>query len=176
MTWSTPATFTAAAVLTAAQLNTNLRDDMAFLYGGASGTAPGFATRQNAVTACANGTETTIIFQVADQNIDTMYATGTGIATIPASRTGLWLFTATLEWASNVTGTRGLQIETSTASKSAWNWLSAATDGTGRQNAAVLYYMTAADTVFVQGRQSSGGSLNTAGTVTCTFSGRFLGG
>ena len=173
MAWVTPATFVAAAVLTAAQLNQNVRDNTAFLYGGSAGTAPGFSAYQNAVTACANGTETTILFQATDENIDTMYATGTGIATVP--RAGLWLFTGTLEWASNATGTRAIHLETNTANRGAWKWMEASTDATGRESAALLVYLAASATVKCRGRQSSGGSLNTSGTISSAFAGRWLG-
>jgi hypothetical protein len=173
MTWTTPATAVAGSVLTASFLNTNVRDNLNYLYGSASGTAPGFAARANAVTSIPNSTETTVVFQVADQNIDSMLATSTGVATLP--RTGLWLLTAQIEFASNATGNRGLHLVTSSG-LGPYSWVTAAVDNAGKISAGTVLLLNSGTTVSAKAIQTSGGALNTSGGNGCIFAGRWLGG
>lgn len=172
MAWVAPRTYVAAAVLTAAQLN-ETRDSLKYLYGGTgSGEKGSFAARQNAVTSITNGVDTTVIFQTEDRDNESAYNNATGVWTCAV--TGLYLFTATVAFASNATGVRGVLILQSNG-LFARNWVTAATDSTGHCSASVIFLVTAPATVQVKAYQSSGGALNTQGGNDCTFSGVWVG-
>jgi hypothetical protein len=135
------------------------------------GTMPHFVARQNAVTSCTNGADTTVIFQQEDTDTDSQYNPATGVFT--CSKAGLWLFTAALTFASNATGVRTIKLINSNSLES-HSSAAAPTANTGDVSTAMAMLMAVGQTIQVKAFQNSGGALNTAGNNTCLFSGVLL--
>lgn len=131
-----------------------------------------FIARQNAVTATVNNVDTTVVFQAEDLDPDSQYNSATGVFT--CSKPGIWLFTASLRFASNATGIRLCRITNSNGITSQSSVTSAALAGTGECSTSMIMNVTVGQTIQVKALQSSGGALNTLGDNTCLFSGSLL--
>jgi hypothetical protein len=97
------------------------------------------------------------------------WSAATHTYTIPAGESGLWLFSATMQWAANSTGTRGVSIN-----GNVWHFSPSSSDpgSVGREEVSYLGYFTAGQTANVSVYQSSGGALNTgSGFPVVAFSG-----
>ncbi|MGZ6836783.1 MAG: C1q-like domain-containing protein [Blastococcus sp.] len=162
-------TFTDGNLLTAGQLNSNVRDATNFLIGGAAGRRPTFRVTRNATQSIANATEVQVLWDTVITDTDSGYSTGTGLYTINTA--GFWLFQASTFWAANGTGNRAIHL--AGASTDAWEWMAATVDGNGRTSVAFVINMAANQTVASTVYQTSGAALNFAGGAN-TFGGVWL--
>ena len=89
MAWSAPRTWVATNVLTAAQLNTDVRDNMLWL-----GTRKGFKIRRVANQAITTATLTAVSFDTEDSDTDAFGAVTATTYTIPTGLDGLYAITA----------------------------------------------------------------------------------
>lgn len=165
-----PRTWVTGEVVTAAEMNTDIRDAVKFLLGGASTRKPSFRTHLSAVVSIANNTTATAIWNTADEDTDSGYSTGSGLYTVATA--GLWVFNARSLWASNAAGTRILAMRVNSVSSST-QFVSAAVDGFGRSSTTLVARCAVSDIVDATVFQSSGGALN-FGTGEAGFAGAWI--
>lgn len=104
MPWTTPTTFVSGNVLTAAQMNTDVRDNTNFLY------SPPMAVVQRSTNqVIATGTVTYISFNTEVKDTDGIWAIGVPTRIEP-NTAGLYLIVASGFFASNATGVRDLTV------------------------------------------------------------------
>lgn len=88
MAYTTPATWVAGAVLTAAQLNTQLRDNVSFLAN-----PPACRVYHNAAQTLVNNTPLTVAFNSERYDTNTMHDTSTNNSRITFNTAGLYVVT-----------------------------------------------------------------------------------
>lgn len=152
-----PRTWVTGEVVTAAEMNTDIRDAVKFLLGGASSRKPSFRVSRAANQSIANNTTTTILWDTTGEDTDSGYNSGTGIYTVATA--GLWLVTTSAVWASNGTGQRLLTIQQNGGNQSVL-YIGVTFDTFGRSSLAVLLRAGVGDTFNSQVNQTSGGALN----------------
>lgn len=151
-------TFTAGSILTAAQLNTNLRDAINFLIN-----APVCQCRQTVGQSIANTTAQSITFDTEDVDNDGMHSTVTNTDRLTAVTAGRYTLGGGVSYPANGTGSR----------EADWFVNATVVNGGGASipatAAAVQYVATRAISVFLNvgdfitlgAFQSSGGALTT---------------
>lgn len=163
MAWTTPATFTTGNVLTAAQLNTNVRDNTNFLFD-----PPMVLATRTTAQSIPNATSTGVLFTATDiYDTDTMHDPSGAPGNIVINTAGVYDLWASVEWAANATGMRrtDLQVSTGGARKLAFQTDSNATSGqNSAQSLTGTWKFTAADTASINVFQNSTASLNLLGT------------
>lgn len=162
MAWSAPRTWVATNVLTAAQLNTDVRDNMLWL-----GTRKGFKIRRVAVQSIATGTTTAVTFDTEDSDTDAFGAVAATTYTIPTGLDGLYAITADAVFAAAAGTTPFLRIIAGGVSHD-FPMASAVSDG----SATVVVPLAATNTIGVSVFQNSGGSVNVTATLWANFVGR----
>lgn len=166
-------TWVTGEVVTAAEMNANIRDAGQYLTGGSAAQRPTFVARQNAVTSMTNGVYTTMLHGQVDRDTDSSYAPGSGQFFVNTA--GLFLFVATFAFANNATGSRGGRLLCNNGMQSVSAILAAAEDSLGHCTCAFLGIMGAGThTMVAQGLQTSGGALNSSGNNDSTFSAAWL--
>ena len=178
MAWSAPATFTTGNVLTAAQLNTNLRDNTLWLHD-----PPGCQisrTASIAITSSTAGVELTL--GVINYDTDTMTGTANRIVTHTA---GVYNFSFNVEWAAQSGGGRVAAIVAAASGQNvAVSYTAPA--GTAAANTCSGDYVCTASQVFEQNVwQNSGSTVSvlgtsiaspiTGGNAACNFSAHWIG-
>lgn len=164
MAWTTPPTFAAGTVLTAAQLNI-LSDDLTYLYGIAQGvTFSGAQVTRGANQSISTSTDTNISFDTENLDYGGWYSSGTAVivpaGAIPASYTTIAvLLFASVKFATNGTGKRRITILKNGSSVGSWK-VSALDDDTTDIVLPEVTTAAAADTFAIQVWQNSGSSIN----------------
>ena len=159
-TWATPRTWVAANVLTAAQLNVDVRDNGDYM-----GTSKPNCRAFNSANISHTTSGTTQALTFDSERYDRgsgMHSTSvnTGRLTVPTGCGGVYLVGGCIEWASNITGYRELGVRLNGASLIV-DLSHPAVNGTvTRQNVGCLYQLTAGDYVELVCNQNSGGALN----------------
>lgn len=159
MAWTTPKTFAVADVLTAADLNAYVRDNTKWL-----GTdRPHCRVRNSAnISHTSTGNYQALTFDSERVDVGAMHDTvsNTGRITVPSGGDGFYAIGGQIEFASNATGRRGIQIRlngtTVIAREESANL--GANDHTC--TIATVYQLAAGDYVELMGLQASGGNLN----------------
>ena len=151
MAWTTPSTYVAGAILTAASLNTNVRDNTGFLF------KPPMCVVSRASQTFANGTTANIEFTDAETvDTDAMHVT-TPVATatrITIVTPGVYVLTANTNWGS-ATGRKILRfIKNGTVDGPQ----SDIESGQGQSISWTTSFL-AADFIQVLGYQNSGGGI-----------------
>lgn len=170
MAWTSPPTFVTGNVLTAAQMNTNVRDNTNFLH-----SPPGcLATRATAFSV-ATGTLTVVPFNGTDMyDTDSMHDPSGAPNDIVINTSGVYLVTASIFWAGNGTGARWMDIIQSGAGANielAGAHDSGPTSGiASAQSVAVPYkFTTSANPINVAVNQTSGGALSITNSSATTL-------
>lgn len=161
MSWTVPATYSTGQVLTAANLNTYLRDNM----NAVGGLDKAYVRVYNsAVQSVGTSSITAITFDSEREDTQNIHSTvtNTGRLTIPAAWDGMWLFGGQILWAGNATGVRAiwLRINGGTDLVGAVFPNSAAAQNDGGE-VTTFNRFVAGDYVEVTVWQNSGGNLNT---------------
>src|SRR5258708_5416175 len=105
MAWTSPHSWNVGEIVTAAQLNTTLRDNMNFLY-----TPPAFRCYNSTDGNPSNDATTAHAFDSNRFDTDTMHSTVTNNTRGIAKTAGKYMFGGTVEFAANVNGHRELQV------------------------------------------------------------------
>lgn len=158
MAWTAPATWVAGNVLTAAQLNTQLRDNMKAAMGADKASCRVFnSTAQTIPTA----TLTTLTFDSERWDSQAIHSTvsNTSRLTIPASWTGQYFTGAHVAWV-NGTGVRGTFIYLNATYFITGQVIPYDANLNASCSPSTLYGVVAGDYLEVQVYQSSGGNLN----------------
>jgi|SRR5690348_8448631 len=164
-TWTTPRTWVAGELVTAAMLNTHVRDNLNALYSG----VPGFRVRKAADTAgLTSGSLTPITFDTEDYDTDSLHdnVTNPTRITFSAVTAGVWDIRAHVQWVSNATGDRQLQFRVNGGANAIALAREPAVNGAvTAQVLATLYRFANGDYLELHAAQNSGGALAINGGV-----------
>jgi hypothetical protein len=114
MAWTTPKSWASNEVVTAANMNSHLRDNMNWL----ANDKPRCQGNRTAAQSIPNTTDTAVAFNTADSyDVGAMHDTVTNNTrfTVPTGGDGLYQVEAWGDWAANATGTRALYLRTNGA-------------------------------------------------------------
>jgi hypothetical protein len=170
-------TWVTAQLVTAAQMNSNIRDGVNFVL-----STPVFEGRQTAAQPIATGTNVGITFDAEDIDTDNGHSTSVNTTRYVAQTAGRFRVGGGVSWVANATGRRA----------AIWFVNSAATAGSEANMATAVnaqpcatparsktLFMNIGDYVELAGLQDSGGSLNTgsavAGSLQCNMSVQWIG-
>lgn len=162
MPWTTPKTWAAGEVLTAANLNLYLRDNTEIL--GAS--RPSARVYQTGTQTLTTGTQTTLTFDTETFDIGSTHSTSVNTERLTAPNAGLYLVVATLGMAANGTGFRRLTIFNQSAAPLASQVITPSGSWQHEQTVTAITRLAANDYVYAQAQQTSGGNLATVATYT----------
>ena len=161
-TLPTPRTWTVGELLTAAKLNTDLRDGLLFLFN------PPLCSLQTGSTtqSIANNTTTDIVFSTAASAIelvdsDGMHSLVTNTARVTAVTAGWYKTDGLVAYALNGTGSRSAIIARNGAGQQEAAFHTSATVGI-RAPIAAHNFLSVGDYITLQAVQQSGGALSTA--------------
>ncbi len=151
-------TFAAGQKLTAGQLNTYLRDNLAFLARppACSIFDSGVATPTGAQTALAGTSEN------YDWAETPMHSNVTNPSRITAPVSGLYLASATISWVANATGNRQASLLVNGTTGYEGDLVPAASGNSTSCHVTHTLELSAGDYVEARSLQSSGGNLSTA--------------
>lgn len=164
MAWTTPPTFTAGTVLTAANLNI-VSDDLVYLKGITDGvTFSGVQVTRGANQSIATSTDTNISPDTENLDSGGWYSSGTAVVVpagaIPSGFTTIAVLVfASVKFATNGTGKRKVSVMKNGTSFGSWK-VSAIDDDTTDIQISEVVTVAAGDTVAVQVWQNSGSSIN----------------
>lgn len=95
MAWTTPRTWVAGEVLTAALLDTHLRDNLAAAHGAA---LPRVRATASSTAGIAHNTNTLVVFDAETFDTDTMHDNSTNPSRITFTTAGLYQVVAVVSW------------------------------------------------------------------------------
>ena len=163
MAYSTPSTFVAGNVLTAAQLNTNLRDNIAWM----ATDSPACRAYNNANISISNaaaapGTAITLNSERFDNAAIHDTGSNTSRLTVPSGAGGKYIMGCGGSWAASAGGNyRQTRIELNAAATNIGIDTRDGSAGHLSESAwCTVYALAAADYVELYARQDSGGALN----------------
>lgn len=158
MAFTTPATFVANDVLTAAQLNTYLRDNVAWL----ATDSPSARVYHDANQSLNNTTETALSFNSERFDNASVHSTSSNTSrlTIPSGGGGKYLIGGAIVYEGNATGVRGCHMRLNATTDWSQSVLNAASSGATQFTVTTAVTTSAADYWTMIGYQSSGGALN----------------
>ena len=171
MAWTTPATFTTGNVLTAAQMNTNVRDNSNFLH-----SPPGCLAIRSTAQSISNNVLTAVSFTGTDvYDTDSMHDPVGAPTVLSLNTVGVYLVTASVQFAANATGARWMAVTNSAAggTEIAGAKDSGPTSGINSiLSASAVVLATPIGSQFgVSVQQTSGGSLSITNASTTTLTG-----
>lgn len=162
MPFTTPKTWAVSDVLTAADTNTYIRDNVGWL---ATDKPRCRARNSAAISHTSSGNYQALTFNSERVDVGSMHDTSTNTSrlTVPTGGGGFYMIGGTIEFAANSTGRRGIQVRLNGTTVLARNEAGSQTTdypitiSTG-------YQLAAGDYVELMGLQASGGSLNMLAT------------
>lgn len=154
MAYVTPRTWVAGAVLTAAQLNQDIRDNVTFLAN-----PPACRVYHNAAQSIANAAETPVAFNSERFDTDSMHDTATNNTRITFNTAGIYVVTFSGQWASDVDGIRQATIKLNGATHLAFD-VRPALSGTYGFHVSTVYKFAAASYVEATVFHVAGAALN----------------
>jgi len=157
MPYTTPKTWASGDVLTAADLNTYVRDNVAF-----NANPPKCRVFNSAAISAANAVDVLVTLDSERFDTDTMHSTTTNPERITFTTAGTYLVGASLAWSDNAAGSRVIYIRRNGVNRI----VQQSTTGTGVANnpiaASTLFYFAANDYVELFAFQNSGSVLTIA--------------
>lgn len=176
MAWTTPKTWTVGEVVTAANMNTHVRDNLTFLANPAR-----VKTKRSATQNISHNVITILTWDQEYYDTQNMHSTTslTNRLTVPSGWDGNWHLELDLEFAANATGFRGIHIVHSTSGGSATIIAKNYLPNTGVAVAAILHCSTdyaavAGDYFYAEAWQTSGGTLATGFAAWDSLSARWV--
>lgn len=155
MAWTTPRTWTTDEIVTAAFLNTHLRDNLTFLY-----SPPVIRVATTAAVSITNNSTTTVNLDAEGFKRDITHSTVTNSSRVTFANTGIYTLTLQVDWDANATGRRYASILLNGTTTIRNQSMAPASGGQATNQLALSYEFDATDYVQVQVYQDSGGSLN----------------
>lgn len=158
MAWTTPITFTTGNTLTAAQMNTNVRDNSNYLFD-----PPMCLAQRTASQSITTGTQSAIVWNGTNlYDTDSMLS---GTQFLVFNTAGVYDVWTSIEWVANATGMRRAEIQVAGPKKLAFDTDSSTTSAqNSAQNAKGQWKFAAGDNAEVWVYQTSGGNLSVLGT------------
>lgn len=163
MAYTTPRTWVANETLTASNLNTHVRDNIAWL----ATDAPCCRVYNSAnISIATSGSPQALTFDSERYDVGGCHSTSvnTGRITVPSGAGGKWRFGASIEFASNATGYRQVFIRLNGGSALAAVQVPAVSGVATQLNVSGEYSLSAADYLEVVVTQTSGAALNVTAT------------
>lgn len=159
MAWTTPRTWVAAAILTAAQLNTDIRDNENFLFN-----PPQCRAFNNANISITNNLDTILGLNSERWDSGTpsnnMHDNTTNNSRIICRVAGLYLISGHISWAANATGKRYLQLRLNGATGIAETYERPTVSEVATMSVSTTYQLAVNDYVEMRCYQDSGAALN----------------
>lgn len=158
MAWTSPSAhiFAVAEVVSAATMNTYIQSNLGFL-----GTPPSVQVFNTTVTTVPTSTNTIMPFNNERFKTDAgMHSNVTNNDRIICTVTGKYAITASIEWAANNTGVRGLLVVINTSNIIAAVNQQACQGGPTQQNVSTIYGLNATDFIDIYAVQTSGANIN----------------
>jgi hypothetical protein len=156
MPFTTPKTWTTNEVVTAANMNTHLRDNMAFV-----GSPPSCSVFNSGPQSVPNASFTAMTANSERWDTDGMHSTVSNTARITATTAGRYTFNTTMTFTANATGARAIGYA---VNGGATVQVQAHDNAGGSVNSVLSasfdLVLAATDFVEVQAWQPSGGNLN----------------
>ena len=161
MAWTTPKTWSVSEVLTAANMNTYLRDNTDWI-----GTSHPHCRVYNSanISITTSGTAQAVTFDSERYDVANMHSTSSNTSriTVPTGGGGVYIVGGALSWTANATGVRQTRLQTNGTTI----YLIAESATTTATSAmplpvATAIAMVAGDYVELIALQTSGGALNT---------------
>lgn len=162
MPWTTPKTWAAGEVLTAANLNLYLRDNTEMM--GAS--RPHARIFQTATTTLTTGVAGNVLFDTESFDVGSLHSTSLNTDRMTISTSGLYYFSAVVSFAANATGYRRVQILDNVGLQIAVDTRAAFGTFNAEVSLSGVARMLAGSWANVQATQTSGGNLATVATQT----------
>jgi hypothetical protein len=162
MPWTTPKTWAAGEVLTAANLNLYLRDNTEMM--GAS--RPAARVFQSTGTTLTSGVGANLLFDSEVFDVGALHSTSLNTDRMTISIAGLYLFQATVSFPPNATGYRRATINNQAGGTIATDTRAAFGTFNNEVNLAGIDRLNPGNWVAVQATQSSGGNLTTVANFT----------
>lgn len=188
MSWTTPRTWTTGDTITAALLNTHLRDNLNYLYD-----PPGCLAIRTSNQSITSGSQTVVNFNSTDVfDTDTMHDTSTNPDRITPNTSGAYVVSLNIEFAPNSTGFRRAWISNTDPTTNVGTVASFSCGNAGSTENTILS-CTGIAKILVSGSswfdnsvyQTSGGALNILGSssvadnlsqvVPCSFGATWVG-
>lgn len=161
-------TWVVGEVVTASEMNSNVRDAVNWVLGGSAGRRASFRVWQNLGQNITNGVATVLKYDTVGEDTDSGYSAATGIWT--CAQAGLYLIVGGLTWASGTTGARDFVIQTSASPAVTWSPLiNGAFDGTGRTHSVLFTRLAAGTQVSAVVTQTTSGVIATNGGTAQTY-------
>jgi hypothetical protein len=160
MAWSTPKTWASGDVLTAADMNTYVRDQFRWVGLGDSTAAPRARVYSSSSFTTATGVGTSLVMNSErfDSNSVHSTVTNTERLTVPSGGDGMYLIGAGISWAANAAGQRNTAILLNNTTQIGLDVRTASAVAI-TQDVNTLYKLAATDYVAVNVNQNSGGNL-----------------
>jgi hypothetical protein len=156
MAYATPRTWVSGDVLTAAQMNQDVRDNVSFLAN-----PPACRVYNSASIVVANTTWTALTFDTERYDTAAMHSTASNTSRLTAPVAGLYLITGHIAWGNNAVGERLVAIRHNDATDIANVSLFGTAGSTSSlmKTVSTVWKMAASDYVELRVYQSAGGSL-----------------
>ncbi len=156
MAYTTPKTWAVGDVLTAADMNTYVRDNVSFLAN-----PPKVRCYNSGAISTTTATFTKLTFDTNRVNIDTMHSTVSNTSRLTCNTAGFFSIISQAQFPANATGQRYLDIYLNNSTViSATDVVNVGSGATPTLNVATLYQLAAADYVETRAYQDSLGNLN----------------
>ena len=166
----TPKTWTAGSVLTASDLNAELRDPLITLL-----STPRVAVSNSTGHSHTSGTSLLLTWDTEAYDTDNLHSTSTNTSRITATTAGLYQITARQAFAANATGIRSLDVRKNAAGSSSGGTrigYDSQTPVSGAVTSVCVIcdvFLNAGDYLEAFGFQSSGGALSDDATAGLTM-------
>lgn len=156
MGWTTPRTWATNEVVTSANMNTHVRDNLAFL-----GTPPRCSVSNSAAVAVTTATATILNANTEAYDNDTMHSTVSNTSRITINTAGVYLFVGRINYQPNASGDRSISFKIDGTTQIDGPANPAATSGISTICCFSSFLsLTATQYVECQAYQTSGGNLN----------------
>jgi len=155
MPFTTPATWSTNEVVTAAKMNTHVRDNISFL-----GSPPMCSVKASGVQAISTAVSTVLLAGTETKDTDGMHSTSVNTSRITINTAGHYLVSATVRFAVNATGVRFQSFYIDATTEDAMQQLAAVSGSDTVLSGTRSYTFTAGQFVEVRAHQASGVNLN----------------
>ena len=155
MPWTTPRTWVATEIVTAAQMNAHVRDNLGFLY-----TPPRGESRRSANLSIANNTAVAVTMQVEVHDNDAIVDIAGNPTRLTIKTAGFYHVYGRMSWAVNSTGIRWAYVRLGGSTTLGGNLSPAHAVYGNYVNASFVRAFAVNDYLELMVLQTSGGALN----------------
>ena len=163
MAYTSPRTWTAGETVTAALMNTHVRDNLTAIVAANPLVVPAARVYNNADITVANNTETTLTFNSETFDTDTIHDTSTNSERLTCKTAGIYEITANIAFDSDADGIREVILYVNgTTDYIAYQSTNARSAGRTHIQVSGIYSLAVNDYVICRVRHTGGGNLNVA--------------